>query len=620
MALSQRLLTLRHSPILLQLPPYLSALCILVGLAWVLILPLNEYSRNTYVSENAILPGQVHTYFGGSEHDVFRAYRQEVWQLSQKQESERIAGLRDILRSMGLKDAEQSYEYNIAGESVAGVNAYGVLQGPRADATEAMVLVAAWINFNGDINYSGVALTLALARYFSRWSVWSKDIIILIPADSTYGPIAWVDAYHAASITPTSARNISSLPIKAGALQAAVALDYPAGPWGQRFDKLNLVYDGINGALPNLDLLNTVVEIADHQMGVKCYLHDVSQHSDSYVDRLKTIAAGIVTQGVGHATGPHSAFMPYHIDAITLKTEGDGWHDEMTLGRVTESVFRSINNLLEHLHQSFFFYILLSPNRFVSIGNYLPAAMLIAGNFTVTALALWVLSGRKTVPRVTSETPAKDMKTIKMGQVKALVPKAALETAERSVFLPAVVVLAVHASSAVPLYLMNNTSAKWAIASLAAIGVSQSLTAVLPGALRGTLQQYQIIQAISLLLLGATLSMMATLNFSLALVIGVLASPLSFVRPLPRMWLGGHPSIKWAIVPLAALAMLAISPPVVLAVASKVAERDVAWFTTELAKGWSGQGAITNLVIWCVWWPAWMLGSVVLYSGFYTVQ
>jgi glycosylphosphatidylinositol transamidase len=36
------------------------------------------------VSENALLPGQVHTYFGGSEHNVFRAYRQEVWALNER--------------------------------------------------------------------------------------------------------------------------------------------------------------------------------------------------------------------------------------------------------------------------------------------------------------------------------------------------------------------------------------------------------------------------------------------------------------------------------------------------------------------------------------------------------
>ena len=72
------LLTLRRDPRILKLPPYLSAACILVGVAWLLLLPLDRYSRQTYISENALLPGQVHTYFGGSEQNVFRAFKHEV--------------------------------------------------------------------------------------------------------------------------------------------------------------------------------------------------------------------------------------------------------------------------------------------------------------------------------------------------------------------------------------------------------------------------------------------------------------------------------------------------------------------------------------------------------------
>jgi len=78
------ILALRRHPALVKLPPYLSAFCIVIGIAWLLVLPLNEYSRRTYVSENALLPGQVHTYFTGSEHDVFRAYRHEVHGLMDK--------------------------------------------------------------------------------------------------------------------------------------------------------------------------------------------------------------------------------------------------------------------------------------------------------------------------------------------------------------------------------------------------------------------------------------------------------------------------------------------------------------------------------------------------------
>lgn len=80
----------RDERILLKLPKYLSLLVILFGLGWLALLPLNEYSRRTYVSENgasyslplnwmrahtknmlpALLPGQVHTYFANSEHNV----------------------------------------------------------------------------------------------------------------------------------------------------------------------------------------------------------------------------------------------------------------------------------------------------------------------------------------------------------------------------------------------------------------------------------------------------------------------------------------------------------------------------------------------------------------------
>ena len=63
---------------MLKLPPYLSFLCVIVGVVWLLLLPLDDYARKTYISENALLPGQVHTYFGGSEQNVLRAYRREL--------------------------------------------------------------------------------------------------------------------------------------------------------------------------------------------------------------------------------------------------------------------------------------------------------------------------------------------------------------------------------------------------------------------------------------------------------------------------------------------------------------------------------------------------------------
>ena len=81
--------------------------------------------------------------------------------------------------------------------------------------------------------------------------------------------------------------------------------------------------------------------------------------------------------------------------------------------RVIESLCRSLNNLLEHLHQSFFFYFILSPTgdnlgepgRFVSIGTYLPAAMVISASFTITAIGLWIQNAVITIPPAKMKGP-----------------------------------------------------------------------------------------------------------------------------------------------------------------------------------------------------------------------
>ena len=450
-------LALRRDPRVLKIPPYLSALCIFVGVVWLFLLPLNEYSRYTYISENALLPGQVHTYFGGSEQHVFNAYKSEVQELAGKSHADVTLRLSEIFKSAGLRPATQKYEYQAAGKTYGGENIYAILNAPRGDATEAIVLVAAWTNMNGELNQSGVALVLTLARYFTRWSLWSKDIIILITSDSRAGPQAWVDAYHNEDSGPL----VSSLPIKSGALQGVVVVD---NALDHHFDSLHIVYDGINGQLPNLDLFNTVVSIASGQMGIGVRLQRMWNHGDRYAERLQTVLRGMVSQGLGHSSGPHSSFIPYHVDAITLQAIGDGLQDEMAMGRVVESVFRSLNNLLEHFHQSFFFYLLMQVDRFVSIGTYLPSAMLVAANFSIMAIALWVRSGRHSSPTVATTQPEKielekpEMVIIKEGGMTAIVPKESVTVIERELFVPVALVVGFHFLGVIPLYIFNNFS------------------------------------------------------------------------------------------------------------------------------------------------------------------
>lgn len=638
MALISSLLALRRDARILKIPPYLSAFCLIVGIAWLLVLPLNEYSRKTYVSENALLPGQVHTYFTGSEHNVFRAYRNEVYELIDKPVEERSQKLGAVFKEQNLKVATQKYKYSVSNHTIENENVYAILQGPRADATEAMVLIGAWKNMKDEVNNSGVALVLTLARYFKRWSLWSKDIIFLIPGDSTVGPQAWVDAYH----NGHDERYVEGLSIKSGALQGAVAVDYPAGPWGHRYEKLHVLYDGINGQLANLDLFNTAVQIASGQMGIGCAIQRMFKHDDSYKDRLETMFRGMLTQGLGHATGPHSPFMPYHVDAITLSTTGDGWNDEISLGKTVESLFRSLNNLLEHLHQSFFFYLLLQANRFVSIGTYLPAAMLIAVSFSIASIGLWVVSGRAEEPGANlaatkpkdkaSEKPSekKDPKDAKPMETKkddkptttvvqkdgdvAIVPTTSTISTERHLLFPLLFVLATHFAGLIPLYLFNT----WDAEKLAGLFVTAAnVTSLLPFTIAFlfnsaaerplTFQQRTLIQCFSLLLLGMSLATLATLNFSLAFIVGVLSAPLSFVRRTQ--------ATSWNVLQMTLLAVL--NPILVIQGGSALLGANLEDVLTLAAQGWAVNGVWTQVVVWLVWFPSWLLGSTLIATGLF---
>lgn len=299
---------------------------------------------------------------------------------------------------------------------------------------------------------------------FPGWSLWSKDIIFLITPDSKSGTQAWIDAYH--DMQPPS---VQPLPLKSGALQGGLVVEYP---FDHRFESLHIVYDGVNGQLPNLDLINTAVSIAGGQMGIDANLQEMWDHNDSYEARLQTILRGMAKQGFGYATGAHSSFMPYHIDAITLQTKGDGWQDEMALGRTVESLCRSLNNLLEHLHQSFFFYLLMQTNRFVSIGTYLPSAMLIAGNFTIMAIALWLRTGyymgSKPQPSVQTgasqdekkEQAASSQDKNKTEATSVEQKSDANSIIERQLALPLSFVVGFHLLGLVPLFIFNNLSHK----------------------------------------------------------------------------------------------------------------------------------------------------------------
>jgi glycosylphosphatidylinositol transamidase len=105
----------------------------------------------------------------------------------------------------------------------------------------------------------------------------------------------------------------------------------------------------------------------------------------------------------------------------------------------------------------------MQADRFVSIGTYLPSAMLVAVNFTIMAIFLWVKSGspieKSSKVGSTIEGGEKQaLAVVQDGSAKALVPAENLAVRERELFLPLAVVAGSQFLGVLPLYIFNHTS------------------------------------------------------------------------------------------------------------------------------------------------------------------
>lgn len=211
---------------------------------------------------------------------------------------------------------------------------------------------------------------------------------------------AWLEAYQGGgsmASQSSSALQSGSLESRAGSIQAAINLEM------QSFDVdyVDMKIEGLNGQLPNLDLVNLVQRIALKE-GIVCGHRQTSTKRRSgaksdHEDNFRHMLAMVMTQATGVPNGNHGLFHRYGIEALTIEgyrrdttNHQRKMHGAATLLKLIEGVSRSVNNLLERFHQSFFFYLLVATDRFVSIGDYMPSLALMAGALLVKALIVWL--------------------------------------------------------------------------------------------------------------------------------------------------------------------------------------------------------------------------------------
>lgn len=371
----------------------------LIGLSWIFILPRNEIIDRLHVSESALLPGQVNTYF---ENRYSKTVSSSLTAANTWSHLDASVGtntmyddLEQIFTAMGLPTQKQNYSINIPGSEFNGSNFITTLRAPRGDATESLLLCVPWKDHIGQYNEAGVALAISLLKYFQGWSLWSKDIILVIFDDPVYGPSSFLTSYFDQT---TPYISYTPLKIRSGSIQAGLSLELVTTE--NNSDVLEVLYQATNGQLPNLDLFNTISRIFMQHFNYPLRLQGYDFHANSgssYTSRLKSLWMGMLTQAVSNVTSAHALFPQYRIDMLTLrmKVKDPFSFDMFRFGQAIESTFRSLNNLLEHLHQSFFFYFILDHLHFISIGNYMPSILILAASFMLGAYRHWINHEKK---------------------------------------------------------------------------------------------------------------------------------------------------------------------------------------------------------------------------------
>ncbi|CAK9161761.1 unnamed protein product [Ilex paraguariensis] len=293
-----------------------SVVCITAGLLALLLLPV--LAKNTYISENALMPGSASPMLSTVDVSVANTFVNEITSLNLKSTSTDIEIPKLIAQRVADLGGEVSYnkfhpllnkfhplnffsspnpaavQENYSCSSF-GVNTVGIIRAPRGDGKEAIVLVTPYNTVNITL---GEALSLGIA--YSVFSLltrvtWLAKDIVWLAADSQHGEYAsvaaWLRDYHTPVFgglgklntemchernnpyewkkTLTTATEMSDDFQRAGTIAAALVIKVADNSEEFEKDALSIYAEASNGQMPNLDLINVVNYLAVHRQGLQ---------------------------------------------------------------------------------------------------------------------------------------------------------------------------------------------------------------------------------------------------------------------------------------------------------------------------------------------------------------
>ena len=282
---------------------FISTCSYVIGIIWMFVLPHHEFSARNYFSENQLLPGLVDTYFS-LNHYAHRTFN-DIRQSCSDDEMKVKEKIKSEFETFGFDVYEQ--KFSIPSKLINASNVYGVLRSPRASGVESIILN---VPFHKNCESAGsLAAMLAIANYFREQTYWAKDIIFLVTEHGLYGAQAWLNGYFHDNTPGIHAEHLYG---HGGSIQAAITLDFP----GNTINKIDVLYVGSNGLLPNLDLIHVVTRISNME-GVPAKLKHQSKvylRKSEYLRNLETLIRMMSHQASGYPSGNHGLFYKYRIE------------------------------------------------------------------------------------------------------------------------------------------------------------------------------------------------------------------------------------------------------------------------------------------------------------------
>ncbi|TGZ67741.1 hypothetical protein CRM22_004625 [Opisthorchis felineus] len=374
-----------------------------VGLIWFCLLSQDELNYETYMSENALLVGQVVEKF--SDSSATAAYDGQLSSIYAKGDTPTLRQwLRSELTDIGLEVYEQnfSFTHDILHpiEKVVGNNLYAIMRSPSGGRVEALLLT---VPLSTECSAAvspclspTVGLLVSLLKVLRQQVYWAKDIVLLFVDSDYIGLLAWLEAYHGADISKYL--SWSEIQGRSGNIQAGLNLEFShSDP-----SSLDVLPEGTNGFLANLDLVNAVVRLANKHSIEPIVNNQPFSYGRGQTDVRRGDVFGLLnavwTQASGSPTGLHGLLINYQIPAVTLRGPSCKYQSLISsrksprLGKFVEGILRSLNNLQERLHQSFWYYLLPNPMRYISIGVYMPPVLILIGSLLIKTIGFWCVS------------------------------------------------------------------------------------------------------------------------------------------------------------------------------------------------------------------------------------